>query len=325
MARPNFHRLSKDSGLPRFGGADQQPACRTPFGSKAIRRNPALVDEVLRLGPGDQDARTDSQGQGPEITLPQNIGHRFMGHAPRTRLGAIDWPRMRAQARALLASLALRRRSERLERPNAHLYETGGLRRTHLRGHTNILKRLFVHAGGFNLGLLMRTRFGIDEAGRSREYDIRTLLPCILDAAPFDEYKTEYGQTLVCGCHGHDLHLTSARTAIDLRPSRHEGRHRSCRRSRMPSHTHLTLPDLPWHQELSIFPTPLLQISFWKAGKKIPVNIANRLSRPDSLGIPLRPTCLNQQFCGHVSQPQTLAARLICIFGVIIAQCLLDL
>lgn len=55
----------------------------------------------------------------------------------------------------------LRRRSEQLERPNAHLYETGGMRRTHLRGHTNILKRLFVHAGGFNLGLFMRTLFGV--------------------------------------------------------------------------------------------------------------------------------------------------------------------
>lgn len=32
-----------------------------------------------------------------------------------------------------------------------------------------------------------------------REYDVRDLLPSILDAAPFDEYKAEYGQTLVCG------------------------------------------------------------------------------------------------------------------------------
>jgi transposase len=54
-----------------------------------------------------------------------------------------------------------RRRSERLERPNAHLYETGGMRRTHLRGHHNILKRLLVHSGGFNLGLLMRTLIGV--------------------------------------------------------------------------------------------------------------------------------------------------------------------
>ena len=54
-----------------------------------------------------------------------------------------------------------RHRSEYLERPNAHLYETGGMRRTHLRGHANILKRLLVHVGGFNLGLLMRTVFGV--------------------------------------------------------------------------------------------------------------------------------------------------------------------
>ena len=50
----------------------------------------------------------------------------------------------------------LRLRGEHLERPFAHLYETGGLRRVHLRGHTNILKRLLIHTGGFNLGLLMR-------------------------------------------------------------------------------------------------------------------------------------------------------------------------
>ena len=55
----------------------------------------------------------------------------------------------------------LRRRGEFLERGNAHLYETGGLRRTHLRGHENILKRLIVHAAGFNLGLLMRKLCGI--------------------------------------------------------------------------------------------------------------------------------------------------------------------
>lgn len=35
--------------------------------------------------------------------------------------------------------------------------------------------------------------------GRQQEYDVRGLLPCILDEGPFDEYKAEYGQTLVCG------------------------------------------------------------------------------------------------------------------------------
>ena len=52
-------------------------------------------------------------------------------------------------------------RGERLERPNAHLYETGRLRRVHLRGHANIRKRLLVHACGLNLGLLMRHLTGV--------------------------------------------------------------------------------------------------------------------------------------------------------------------
>jgi transposase len=55
----------------------------------------------------------------------------------------------------------LRVRGERLERPFAHLYETGGMRRLHLRGHANILKRLLIHTGGFNLGLLMRRLIGV--------------------------------------------------------------------------------------------------------------------------------------------------------------------
>ena len=55
----------------------------------------------------------------------------------------------------------LRRRGEYLERTFAHAYETGGLRRTHLRGHTNILKRVLIHASGFNLGLVMRRLIGV--------------------------------------------------------------------------------------------------------------------------------------------------------------------
>src|SRR5207302_7962770 len=54
----------------------------------------------------------------------------------------------------------MRRRGEYVERTFAHVYDTGGLRRIHLRGHPNILKRLIVHAGAFNLGLLMRHVFG---------------------------------------------------------------------------------------------------------------------------------------------------------------------
>ena len=35
------------------------------------------------------------------------------------------------------------------------------MRRVRLRGHTNIRKRLLIHASGFNLGLLMRHLIGV--------------------------------------------------------------------------------------------------------------------------------------------------------------------
>jgi transposase len=69
--------------------------------------------------------------------------------------------RNRRRIRGARGQRLLRRRGEYLERPNAHLYETGALRRTHLRGHTNILKRVLIHVSGFNLGLVMRRLVGV--------------------------------------------------------------------------------------------------------------------------------------------------------------------
>ena len=54
-----------------------------------------------------------------------------------------------------------RQRGEKLERTMAHLYETGRMRRIHLRGHGNIIKRLLIHACSLNLGLLMRALYGV--------------------------------------------------------------------------------------------------------------------------------------------------------------------
>ena len=69
--------------------------------------------------------------------------------------------RNRRRIRGPRGQRLLRLRGERLERPFAHLYETGGMRRVHLRGHANIRKRLLIHAAGFNLGLLMRQLIGV--------------------------------------------------------------------------------------------------------------------------------------------------------------------
>jgi transposase len=63
----------------------------------------------------------------------------------------------------------LRKRGELVERPFAHCYDTGGMRRTHLRHHANILKRLLVHVAGFNLALVMRSLFGIGKPRRLQD------------------------------------------------------------------------------------------------------------------------------------------------------------
>jgi len=60
----------------------------------------------------------------------------------------------------------LHKRGELIERSFAHCYDTGGMRRTHLRGQQNILKRLLIHVGAFNLSLIFRSLLG---SGTPRE------------------------------------------------------------------------------------------------------------------------------------------------------------
>src|SRR5450759_5275502 len=72
----------------------------------------------------------------------------------------------RQRVRGEYGKSLLRRRGELVERSFAHCYETGGMRRTHLRGHQNILKRQLIHVGAFNLSLILRKLLG---AGTPRE------------------------------------------------------------------------------------------------------------------------------------------------------------
>src|SRR6266700_3698528 len=73
----------------------------------------------------------------------------------------------RRRVRGEYGKSLLRRRGELVERSFAHCYETGGMRRTHLRGHENILKRQLIHVGAFNLSLILRKLLG---AGTPREW-----------------------------------------------------------------------------------------------------------------------------------------------------------
>jgi transposase len=86
----------------------------------------------------------------------------------------------RRRVRGARGKRLMRCRGEYVERSFAHVYDTGGMRRTHLRGHQNILKRLLVHASAFNLGVLMRQAFG---RGTPRGLQGRRFAPGALEIA----------------------------------------------------------------------------------------------------------------------------------------------
>lgn len=85
----------------------------------------------------------------------------------------------RRRIRGRRGKALLRKRGELVERPFAHCYETGGMRRTHLRGHANILKRLLVHTAGFNLALVLRRVHGLGKP-RTLQDGLKRLLGDLL-------------------------------------------------------------------------------------------------------------------------------------------------
>src|ERR1700719_3231475 len=102
------------------------------------------------------------------LTGRQELGIRTYISEPAR--GRRRWRHKRAEQRATYANRRrirgdrgkrlLRRRGELLERSFAHCYDTGGMRRVHLRGRLNIAKRLLLQAAAFNLGPLLRRHLG---------------------------------------------------------------------------------------------------------------------------------------------------------------------
>jgi len=114
----------------------------------------------------------------------------------------------RRRKRGTRGKALLRARADLVERSFAHVYDTGGMRRTYLRKHDNILKRLLVHAGGFNLGLMMRHLFGV---GKPRRLQGAVSAALAVGVA-----------ALVCLCHAIcDLGASTASTGPWVGPMRH--------------------------------------------------------------------------------------------------------
>ena len=122
-------------------------------------------------------------------------------HPGEETKGRRNWAGKQAEQQAVYANRRrvrgehgkslLRRRGELVERSFAHCYETGAMRRCHLRGQENIWKRQLIHVGAFNLSLILRQLLG---AGTPREWKNRfgnlvltlsLLFPCRINKTRF--------------------------------------------------------------------------------------------------------------------------------------------
>jgi len=99
------------------------------------------------------------------IAEPERKRQNWTGQA--SEQAAVYANRRRLQTKT--AKALMRRRGELIERSFAHLYDTGGMRRVHLRKKSNIAKRALIHAAAFNLSLILRRLMGIGTARQAAD------------------------------------------------------------------------------------------------------------------------------------------------------------
>ena len=170
LAHKTEQAVDLDTGV--VIGVTVQPADRgdTATVIKTLEEATEQVETVLPAGKGIQELVADKgyysterivdlerRGLRTYISEPRQRRRRWRGDQEAQEAIYSNRRRIRGERGKAL----LRRRGERLERPFAHLYETGGLRRTHLRGRSNILKRVLIHVSALNLGFLMRAAMGV--------------------------------------------------------------------------------------------------------------------------------------------------------------------
>lgn len=103
---------------------------------------------------------------GVKTYIPEPRGRRRWTDKTEERKAAVLGNR--ARTRRAYGKRLQRRRSELVERSFAHVCDTGGGRRTWLRGLENVRQRHLIAAAAHNLGVILRKLLG---AGKPRAYD----------------------------------------------------------------------------------------------------------------------------------------------------------
>jgi transposase len=167
LAHKSEHAVDMDSGavlaVTLHGGAAGDTMTMSVTMAAACDQSLAMGKEMPKEWVADKGYHSNETMELMEefelrgyISEPDRGKRRWKGKATARDGTYANRRRIRGQRGRRL----MRRRGELVERTFAHCLETGGMRRTWLRGHANILKRYLVHVAAFNLGLVMRQMFG---------------------------------------------------------------------------------------------------------------------------------------------------------------------
>ena len=130
----------------------RDPACKDALSARALAE--WVADRGYHANETMEMARF---GLRSYVSEPRRARRRWKGREA-ARLGTYA---NRRRIRSRRGKRLLARRGELLERTFAHCLETGRMRRAHLRGRANLLKRYLVHVAAFNLSLVMRQICGV--------------------------------------------------------------------------------------------------------------------------------------------------------------------
>jgi transposase len=115
-------------------------------------------------------------------------------YMPEPKRGRRKWAGKKAEQNAVYGNRRrvkgsygkrqMKKRGELIERSFAHCYETGAMRRVHLRGRENVSKRQLIHVGAFNLSLILRQTLGAGTPRELRNRRTQLILVIFSPAAP---------------------------------------------------------------------------------------------------------------------------------------------
>jgi transposase len=182
----------------------------------------AQVVENVRIVTGDVPTRdvVEDKGYESEANITELEDAGFVPHVGAKKQPGAQrrtkskkskaWKRHLRRAKSRRSRELQRRRAEHVERSIAHVCETGGGRRTYLRGLINVQKQYWMRAVGYNLGCAMRKMLGHGKPKALHAAGVR--------CAPYAANTSQSPGTLDVISRAIDAAWRTLRPALQLQP-----------------------------------------------------------------------------------------------------------